>query len=286
MSIKHNKITIHRPNARKNLSIFKTLLNFLNNAVNSQDLIRVLYKRDLLAQYKKSFIGYGWIFITPFIGILSWVFMNATGVLAPGDVGIPYPAYVLVSSSIYGLFGGFMNSASSTLEAGRGFINQVNYPHEALFIKQLLQQFTNFGLNFTIILIAIMLFAIYPSWKIIFFPVLVLPFLFLGGGVGLILAIVKVVAPDVTKIYNMGIGFLMYLTPVVYSAKDQDPLLQTIIEWNPLTYILEGIRGTILYGDLPNPIIYWLIFVVTFLFFVLCLRFFYLSEQRVIEKMI
>src|SRR4030042_1253111 len=108
-------ITIYEPNQRLKLGWFRIWIIMIKNIIASRDLIAQLFKRDFLAVYKKSFLGSAWIFITPVLGIVSWVIMNSAGVLKPGDVGIPYPAYVLISTSIWGLFMGFYDSSTETL---------------------------------------------------------------------------------------------------------------------------------------------------------------------------
>jgi lipopolysaccharide transport system permease protein len=95
-----NQTIIYEPNSRKKLGVIKIWATMFRNIMTSRELIAQLFKRDFLMAYKKSFIGMGWIFLSPIIGIVSWVFMNATGVLRPGDVGVPYPVDVLLSSSI------------------------------------------------------------------------------------------------------------------------------------------------------------------------------------------
>src|SRR3989338_6542059 len=120
-----DQLTVYEPNSRKKIGFFKTWSLMFANIASSRELIAQVFVRDFLAAYNKSFIGLGWLVITPIIGILSWTIMNAAGILRPGDVGIPYPAYVLIGSSIWGLFLGFYQSASQTLSAGSSFILQV-----------------------------------------------------------------------------------------------------------------------------------------------------------------
>ncbi len=155
----------------------------VRNISQSWDLIYQLFRRDFLMSYKKSFIGMGWILISPLLGIVSWVFYNATGILQPGDVGIPYPAYVLLSTSIFGLFGGFYTAASGTLNAGLGFITQVNYPHDALLIKQALVQLANFAVVFLINIIVLFCFGVVPRLVIFLLLVLILPICFSGSSI-------------------------------------------------------------------------------------------------------
>jgi lipopolysaccharide transport system permease protein len=277
---------IYEPNQRLKIGWIRTWIVLFRNIIQSWDLISQLFRRDFIMSYKKSFIGAGWIFISPLLGIVSWVFYNATGILQPGEVGIPYPAYVLLSTSIYGLFGGFYTAASGTLNAGLGFITQVNYPHDVLLIKQALVQIANFAVVFLINIIVLLCYGVVPSPYIFLLPVLILPIFFIGSSIGLFSCIIEVVASDINKGITFLIGLLLFITPVIYSAKVQDPFLQKIIKWNPLTYLIGGARDMIIYGKIEHLNKYLICAAVSFLLFLFSWRIFYITEQRVIEKMI
>lgn len=284
--MKNEELTIYESNYRAKIGWVKTWIILIKNIQESKDLIWQLFRRDFLMKYKKSFIGIGWIIITPVIGIISWVFYNATGVLTPGDVGIPYPAYVLLSSSIYGLWGSFQSAAAGTLNAGAGFINQVNYHHDALLMKQVMLQLANFFITFILNVIVLLIFGITPSWLTLLLPVLMLPLFFLGSAIGLIIALISVVAPDINKGINFLLGLVMYITPVIYSPNVENPLLQKLIKYNPLTYIIGGMRDAIIYGHIKHFDIYLIITGIVFILFLISWRIFYIAEQKVIEKMI
>jgi lipopolysaccharide transport system permease protein len=81
-------------------------------------------------------------------------------------------------------------------------------------------------------------------------------------------------------------GFWMYLTPVIYSPKVDSPILQTIIQWNPMTHLLVGVRELFIHGRMTNLSSYLTVSCGTVIAFMIVLRLFYVTEQRVIEKMI
>ncbi|MDY7038256.1 MAG: ABC transporter permease [Thermodesulfobacteriota bacterium] len=280
------RITIYRPNQRHELGFFRTWVVMAKNIVNSRELIWQLFKRDFFASYKKSFIGITWIFVAPIMGIVSWVFLNMTGMLHPGEVGVPYPVYVLIGSSMWGLFMGFFNSANATLSAGQALVMQVNYPHEALLFKQTAQHLANFSIAFLINIAVLLAFKVIPGWQIIFFPMVAIPLFFLGAAIGLIASMISIVAVDISRIINMGMGLLMYLTPIIYSDKVTSPLAQSIIKWNPLTYLVCSTRDIIIYGKLYNASGYFICTGVSFLLFMISWRLFFVSEDRIIERMI
>ena len=281
-----NQITIYKPNQRHDLGFFKTWEVMAKNIVASRELIWQLFKRDFFASYKKSFIGITWIFVAPIMGIVSWVFLNMTGMLHPGEVGVPYPVYVLIGTSMWGLFMGFFNSAKATLSAGQALVMQVNYPHETLLFKQTAQHLANFSIAFVMNIAVLLAFKVIPGWQIIFFPLVVLPLFFLGAAVGLVASMISIVAVDISRIINMGMGLLMYMTPVIYSDKVDSQLAQTIIKWNPLTYLVCSARDIIIYGKLYNASGYFFCTLISFLLFMISWRLFYVSEDRIIERMI
>jgi lipopolysaccharide transport system permease protein len=280
------QITIYSPNQRHTLGFFKTWSVMSRNILDSRELIWQLFKRDFFASYKKSFIGITWIFIAPIMGIVSWVFLNMTGMLHPGEVGVPYPVYVLIGSSMWGLFMGFFNSAKATLSAGRALVMQVNYPREALLFKQTAQHLANFSIAFIMNIAILLAFKVVPGWQIIFFPLVAIPLFFLGGAIGLVVSMISIVAVDVSRIINMGMGLMMYLTPVIYSDKVNSQFAQSIIKWNPLTYLVCSARDIIIYGRLYGAKGYFICVVLSFLLFMISWRLFYVSEDRIIERMI
>ncbi|HBE01003.1 MAG: hypothetical protein A2096_12575 [Spirochaetes bacterium GWF1_41_5] len=278
---------IYEPNQRHKIGVFKMIGIMFTNIYHSKELILQLFIRDFFAIYKKSYFGIGWLVITPLVAVISWVFMNKTGVLNPGDVGIPYPAYVLLSTSIWNLFKGYYVSATETLGAGAGFIMQVKYPHEVLLIKQTAQHLAGFFTGFIINIAVLLYFDITPSWKIIFLPFISLPLFFLGAGLGLIVSVFKIVAEEIQKILDIFLNILIYLTPVIYSPNINNILLQKILKYNPLTYLIGASRDIIIYGRFENYKFEFLIAaLVSLSVFLFAWRIFFLTEEKVIEKMI
>ncbi len=281
-----NAITIYEPQMRARLGMAQVWVSMLKNVIRSRDLLVQLFRRDFFAVYKKSLMGRTWIFISPVLGIVSWVLMNSAGVLQPGDVGIPYPAYVLISTSIWGLFMGFYESSSETLNSGAGFIQQVNFPHEVLLFKQTAQHLAVFILSFIVNIAVLFAFQVIPSWKIVFFPLMALPMFFLGGGIGLVISALSVAAEDIKKGFKILMTLLMYVTPVIYAPGTGGELLQKVIKWNPLTYLVGEARNVIIYGKLENPVFYSASCLLAFIIFMLSWRFFFIAEEKVIEKMV
>jgi ABC-type polysaccharide/polyol phosphate export permease len=63
-------------------------------------------------------------------------------------------------------------------------------------------------------------------------------------------------------------------------------VLQAIINWNPLTYLIGTVRDATIYGRVSYWDKYFIAGGGALLIFLLAWRFFYLSEEMIIEKMI
>lgn len=279
------KIMIYESNSREKIGLISSWILMVQNIISFREMIYVLFKRDFFASYKKSFLGITWLFISPIIGVLSWVFINATGILNPGEVGIPYPAYVILSTTIWGLFMGFYTAASGTISAGSGIINQVYYPHEILLVKQVAQHIATSIIAFSMNIIVLLMFGVIPSWKIIFLPIFVIPLLFLGAGIGLVVSVFTVVAPEIQRAIDLAMGMLIWITPVIYSSRFENKFIQAVIYWNPLTYLVGGTRDLIIYGTMNNASEYLWSTLLAFIIFLISWRIFFITEDKVIEKL-
>ena len=280
-----NKV-VYEPNQYAKIGFFKTMLVIIKNTIASKELIFQLYKRDFLMQYKKSFLGLGWMIFGPIMGVVSWVLMDSAGVLSPGDVGVPYPVYVLFGTSIWGLFMSFFSSTSQTLQIAAGFIQQVNFHHEALVFKQGLQNLTNFGISLIINIVVMLSFGVIPTWFILLVPLFIIPIFFLAASAGLMVSILSTLTSDVSRIASFFLSLLMFITPVIYDSSEKVVWLQQCNLYNPLTYLITAPRDLILTGTMSNPFYYIVSIVMAILLFMVALRFFYISEKKVIEKMI
>lgn len=282
----HSEITVYEGDQRRRTGMAAVVRIMAADVVRSRELIWQLYKRDFLMQYKKSFLGFGWIILAPLIGFASWVFMNAAGVLNPGDMDFPYPAFVLVSTILWGFFTNSVVAASRTLKAGEGFITQVRYPHYAMLVKELLQTFTNFMISFVLITVLLVCFRVDLQALYFLTPLLVLPMLVFAAALGLTISVVNVVSMDIDKAIGYLLGFFMFLTPVVYTADNKSGLVKAILTYNPMTYLHGCARDLIVFGDSPHLAVFLCLALAALCFLVLSMRWFYVSEEKVIEKMV
>ena len=207
------------------------------------------------------------------------------GLLNPGNMVVPYPLYLLNGTLLWGFFMTCVLNAKDTLLVTAGYIAQVNFPHEVILIKQIMQAVVNALLGFTINLVIMFAFEYPPTWWVLALPVLILPLIMLAAGAGIIFAVIRVVFPDADRVLQQVLPLLMYTAPIIYSGDVANAKIALVIKYNPLTYVIGVPRDIILQGAHGRP---WFAFALcalgSFIFFLIALRIFYVSEEIVIER--
>jgi lipopolysaccharide transport system permease protein len=281
-----SEIKEYSPYDRFTLPFWKTWGVIFRNIRDSRDLIWFLFLRDLFANYRRSFLGSSWVVISPLLNTLAWVFLNQTGFIDPGELEVPYIVYVLVGTSIWRFFISVYTDASNTLLSSKNIIAQVSYPHEVIFVQKILITLAEFGVTFVINIIVILLFGVGLSWEALYFPLVLIPLLLFGSALGLLVALLGVVIDDFKTVFNFFINMMMWITPVVYSAKLKSALVQAIIPWNPLTYLISSARDIVITGQLYETGSFLIVSGLSLVFFLIALRLFWVSENRLVERLI
>ena len=181
---------------------------------------------------------------------------------------------------------GFYSASAGTLTTAKAIILQVKYPHEVLLLKQAAQFLAGYVIGFVANLVVLVVYGIMPHWPILIFPILIIPIFLLGSAIGLLISIVNVVSHDIGRVVDIGLGWSLYLTPIIYSSKIDNVFLQNIIQWNPLTHLVAGVRDLVLFGRLESFEGYIVSSILALIAFLISWRLFFISESRVIENLL
>ncbi len=275
------------PNRCFDTGSFAGFLNAIRNQLHRRDMVYQLFKKEFFAGYAKSFIGSAWIVVSPVIGIISWVFLHRANIIRPGDVGIPYPAYILVGTLVWGLFMNITSAFMNAMANSRYLLLWTSIPHETVFSVQILLQVVHFFISFCVTIIILILFGIFPSLGILLFPVVLLPLILLAMAVGTIISVFSVISLDMRKGITALLGLLLFVTPVIYSLDAVTNVwLQKVIYLNPLTYLVCSARDILLFGRLYSAEGFFVSTGLSVAAALVSWRVYYFSGDKVIERLI
>ena len=89
--------------------------------------------------------------------------------------------------------------------------------------------------NFVVLGVILVIFGVLPSWGALLLPVLLVPVILLGVGIGLALAVTGAIARDVTNAAATLLGLVLYITPATTSPHRRTDGFARRITYNPLT---------------------------------------------------
>lgn len=224
-------------------------------------LARQLAKRDIQAQYRQSFLGVFWAIFPTLINSLVWIFLQSSGTITVTTTNVPYPVFVLIGTTLWGIVGECINLTTSSVNANRSIISKINFDKEALIALGLIKFFFNFLIKIGLIILFLVFFKIVPSIEILYFlPLLFISIVFFVA-IGTLLMPISLLYTDISRLIPIGLQFFMYATPVVY-AMPADGLMRKIMLLNPLTYIISDLRNVLTGHGLENPV-FWVFGIVT-----------------------
>ncbi|CAK0768474.1 Transport permease protein [Azospirillaceae bacterium] len=252
----------------------------------SRHVIVRLFWRDFVEQFRQKMLGYFWALLNPLFGITSFIFFFFVGVLKPGEGEIPFVIYALVGSTIWGCLPGAMGVVSGGLQAQSDLVMRTRIPKLALAVSSLSGLFYGIFVSMGTMTIFFLIVGVTPSIWFFAYPVLVLPMVLLGTAMGLVLSVLGPIARDIIPITGHALSFVMYITPVIYTPSTiQNRFIKALIEWNPITYLVDVPRSLICLGHTVNSNAYLFVAVTTIFFIVVGLRVFYLLEDMVAERL-
>lgn len=201
--------------------------------------------RDIKVKYKQTVIGIVWAILQPFLTMVVFTFFfNKVAGISSGN--IPYPVFSFTGLIFWNYFSSSVQEASNSFIANQSVITKVYFPRVIIPIVSTLVSLLDFFFAF-IVLLGLFLFfrvSINPLGILIILPALSMTFIS-AVGIGGLLSILNVKYRDIRYALPFFFQILLFVTPVIYSIDKIPSFLQLILYFNPMTGVLELVRGTL-----------------------------------------
>ena len=249
----------------------------------SRELAWRLMVRDISAQYRQSFLGVAWALIPPIMMAVGFTLAGQAQIINIGETNIPYPAYVMFSTSLWQTFVEAISGPVEAITKAKPMLARVNFPREAIILAKVGEVFFNFGIKLILIVGLFIWFRIPVSWTVILAPVALIHLIMLGTLFGTLLSPLGVLYDDVSKGLSILTGFWLFLTPVVYPVPNEG-LFSLLVKLNPATPLLVTARELATAEAISEPVGFWIVSILTFIGLLLTWIAFRLSIPYVIER--
>lgn len=238
-----------------NLKLGTLLKASVRDMLASRFLSTQLAVRDIKAQYRQSYFGVLWAFITPLATAFIWIFLNQSGTVRLTDTGVPYPVYAFSGTLLWAIIKEAINTPITSTGAARSILTKINFPKEALIVSGVFKLLFNSSVKILLLVIFIFVYGVGFHWSLLWLPFTILAAVVFGVTIGLFLTPVGLLYKDVGKFISFVLGFLMYVTPVVY-AIPKTGIMNKVMTWNPFTPFILTARDLAL-GLQPEHLGYY-----------------------------
>ena len=160
----------------------------LSDIWRHRELTWILFQRDLKGQFRKSSLGYLWLVIPPLIAALVWYGLHSQNMINVSTGEVPYPAFVLIGSTLWAAFSATLMAPSETISQNRDVFIKLNVPIESFILAGSGRAVFNLVISCAVILPLLLLQGVTIRWTAIFFPVSALVFLMMAFAIGVCLA--------------------------------------------------------------------------------------------------
>lgn len=225
--------------------------------VRNRKLIFQMAQREVLGRYRGSIIGLAWSFFNPLLMLtvytffFSYVFKSKWG--GAQDAGHADFAVVLfVGLIIHGLFAECINRAPLLINSNVNYVKKVIFPLEVFPWIAMGSALFHAGIS-ALVLLALQLIIVGSlQWTIIFFPLVIIPFLLVTLGFSWFLAATGVFVRDIGQTTGMITSVMLFVSPVFYPISSLPSKIHWLVMLNPLTLIIEDSRKVLLFGEMPD----------------------------------
>jgi lipopolysaccharide transport system permease protein len=176
------------------------------------------------------------------VSSLTWVYLEAAGVLRFSAPGVSYLAYVLTGTMLWQVFAEALQTPLRRLDAARQLLTKSRVPHETWVLAGLADVVLGLVARFVVVVVVLIAVGTPLTSAVLLVPLGIAGLLMLGLGLGMLLVPVGLLYEDVGRGLTVATTLLFFLTPVIYAVPDRG-VIGTVVNANPVTWLLQPTRA-------------------------------------------
>lgn len=212
--------------------------------------------RDVLMRYRGSILGVVWSLIVPLLTVSLYTFLFSYVFKARWDeqsTGHSNYALILFAGLIlHGFLSEVLIRACTVIRSQSNLVKKVVFPMHAL------PAVVVFSVAFQMLVSLCVLIALqlvlfgYVGVSALALPLLLMPLFFMALGLAWLLAALGVYLQDMAQVMGMVTTALMFSSPILFPITALPAAIQPLLFLNPLTFLVEQLRGILLFGVSPD----------------------------------
>jgi lipopolysaccharide transport system permease protein len=229
----------------------RTEKNYWADLWKYRELFCILAWRDVAVRYKQTVVGVAWAVLQPLMTLV--IFTVIFGVLAkmPSTGTAPYIIMVAAAQLPWQFFANSLSSSSQSLVGNAQLISKVYFPRLIVPAGAVVTALIDFFITFVILVVLMIGFKFWPTWRMLVLPPLVLMAFLASLGPGLLLTALTVKYRDFRIVVPFLVQVGAYVSPVGFSSSIVPEQWRLLYSLNPMVGVIDGFRWAVLAGESP-----------------------------------
>ena len=235
--------------------IFFSGVGFLKLVFGNRRMLFSLAATDFKKHYLSSYLGLFWAIIHPIATTLIMWFVFELAFKAKPVNGIPFVLWLVSGLFPWFYFSDAAVSSTSSLVEHDFLIKKMVFPIGTLPIVKIISSVLIHFVFLSILAILLIAYGIRPGWYWLQLPYYMFALSVFLLGLSWFLSALAVFVRDVSQVVAMAVQIGFWATPLLWSPSLLAENKQWIADLNPIYYITNGYRGSLLFEQsvLDNP---------------------------------
>ena len=219
---------------------------FIRDLVNSRSIVFELTKNDFKSRYLGSYLGLVWAFVQPVITVFIFWFVFEIGFKSKPVQSFPFILWIISGMIPWFFFNDSISMATFSIIEKSFLVKKVVFRVSMLPIIKILSALI---IHLFFVVFMFIMFIVYGYMPNVY-NIQVFYYLFsaivLILGLSWITSSLVIFLKDIGQIVGIFLQFGFWLTPIFWSAKMLPDKYLILIKLNPVYYITEGYRDSLI----------------------------------------
>lgn len=223
----------------------------MDNFKKNKDLILYLSKNDLKTKFAGSYLGIIWAFVQPVITIVLYWFVFQVGLKSPGVSNVPFVLWLMAGLIPWFFFQEAWMSATNCFGEYSYLVKKVVFNIDILPIVKILSSLWIHLFFIVVLLVIYGIFGFFPGTiaiQLLYYSICMIALVL---ALSYLTSAIAVFFKDTLQIVGIATQIGTWVTPILWNIDtiELSPIIITIFKLNPMYYIVQGYRSTLIYGQ-------------------------------------
>ena len=220
-----------------------------------RSLVAQLVRRDFQQRYVGSAAGWIWGVVHPLVLLLSWTFIFQICLkmkLPAGSVTQNYTMYLFCGMLPWLLFQETVLRSAPCIVEHATLITRTLFPAEVVPVSIFLSSLIHHLIALLLVMAASAIVLKSVSPMVLLLPLYMLFIGLFAVGVGWFVASLQVYLRDTVQVLTVVMTLWFWFTPIMISEDKIPQRFQSLIRWNPMSWVVRAYRDRLLSAQWPS----------------------------------